>query len=394
MRHLSEWHLITSEYPPQIGGVSDYTYMVGSGLAAAGDSVHVWCPPVAGVTPDATGVTVHRELGGFGPSDLRRATALLDQFPAPRRLLVQWVPHGYGYRSMNVRFCLWLWKRARFDHDNVELMVHEPFLPFREGSWKQDGAALVHRVMTIILLDAVKRVWTSIPAWQSRLRPYAPGRDIKFGWLPIPSTIPVIDNAQATQSTRMRYAPDGNFLVAHFGTYGRHIKETFMNLLPKLHGDYPNVSALLLGRGGEALRDDLIRRDVNLAARVHATGQLSAADLSIHLSACDLMIQPYPDGVSSRRTSAMVGLSHGLPIITTSGHNTEPLWAESRAVALTQAGDTNSLLESIKRLIADARERDRLGKAARLLYDNRFHVRHTIAALRESMMTEPKRVAS
>src|SRR5882672_9187765 len=35
------------------------------------------------------GVTVHRELGRFAPADLSRTGRRLDQFPAPRRLLVQ-----------------------------------------------------------------------------------------------------------------------------------------------------------------------------------------------------------------------------------------------------------------------------------------------------------------
>jgi glycosyltransferase involved in cell wall biosynthesis len=387
---LSEWHLITSEYPPQIGGVSDHTFMVGSGLAAAGDSVHVWCPPSDGETPASTGVTVHRELGRFAPSDLRRAGRLLDQFPAPRRLLVQWVPHGYGYRSMNIGFCLWLWKRAKLNRDRVEMMVHEPFLVFREGTWKQDAAAVAHRVMIIILLNAVRRIWTSIPAWESDLRPYALGRSIQFGWLPIPSTIPVIDDPATVSALRARYAPGGDFLLAHFGTYGRHITEPLMDLLPALLGDHSNLSVLLLGRGGEALRDDLIRKNKELAGRVHATGQLAAADLSRHLSACDLMIQPYTDGVSSRRTSAMAGLSHGLPIITTTGHNTESFWAESGAVALAHAGDVQSLARLTDRLLADADERKSIAEAARKLCQQRFHIRRTIAMLRKTTDSQTK----
>src|SRR6185295_19114886 len=118
-----------SEYPPQPGGVSDYTKLIANGLAAAGDEVHVWCPaPEDSETSDAengTGdsgaVRVHRDFGRFAPADLRRAGQGLDKFPAPRRLLVQWVPQGYGYRSLNLPFCLWLWHRARFIKDRVEV---------------------------------------------------------------------------------------------------------------------------------------------------------------------------------------------------------------------------------------------------------------------------------
>ena len=39
-----QWHILTGEYPPQPGGVSDYSRMVAHGLAAAGDEVVVWAP--------------------------------------------------------------------------------------------------------------------------------------------------------------------------------------------------------------------------------------------------------------------------------------------------------------------------------------------------------------
>ena len=106
------WHLITGEYPPQPGGVSDYTHRLAGGLAAAGDSVHVWCPPAGGATPAVAGVQVHRTLGTVSVADLRRTDALLERFPAPRRLLVQWVPQAFGFYSLNLAFPLWLWRRS------------------------------------------------------------------------------------------------------------------------------------------------------------------------------------------------------------------------------------------------------------------------------------------
>ncbi len=40
-----DWQIVTGEYPPQPGGVSDYTRLVARGLAGAGDRVEVWAPP-------------------------------------------------------------------------------------------------------------------------------------------------------------------------------------------------------------------------------------------------------------------------------------------------------------------------------------------------------------
>src|SRR5580704_14787370 len=66
------WHIITCEYPPLTGGVSDYTFQVAGGLAAQGDEVHVWHPEHPVPAPSLEGVTVHGDLGQVTPSDLAR----------------------------------------------------------------------------------------------------------------------------------------------------------------------------------------------------------------------------------------------------------------------------------------------------------------------------------
>lgn len=377
------WHIITPEYPPQLGGVSDYTQMVAAGLANAGDEVHVWGPTANGAPVNTPGVNVHDELGAFGPADLRRVDALLDDFKQPRRLLVQWVPHGYGYRSMNLRFCLWLWQRARRG-DQVELMVHEPFLGFGEGSWKQNGVAVVHRLMTMILLRASRRVWISIPAWEQRLKPYALGRRVEFKWLPIASNIPVIDDPAGVRAIRARFTSDEGALVGHFGTYDRHVTNLLLQSVPELMKNGRPQAVLLMGRGSEAMRDQLIEKLPALADRVHAAGTLAAPELSLHVSACDVMLQPYVDGVSSRRTSAMVALAHGVPVVTTSGSLTEGLWAKSKAVAMAPVENVCALVEATRALLPDAEARIRMSAAARMLYDERFDLKRIITALRDA----------
>lgn len=371
------------------GGVGDYTHLIAKGLAAAGDTVHVWCPDAGAEFKESAGINVHRELGAMKTEDWRRVGRLLERFTAPRRILVQWVPHGYGYRSMNLPFCAWLWKRARVNGDDVELMVHEPFLQFGEGNWKQDGVAVVHRLMTTMLLNAARRVWLSIPAWEKLLRPFALGRRVRFDWLPIASTIPVVDDPDAVNALRQRLAPGDVRVVGHFGTYGKHLTKLLMAALPVLLSDALNPGLLLLiGRGSLGARQRLVRECPELAQRVYATGALCAEDLSRYMRACDFMVQPFPDGVSSRRTSAMAGLSHGRPIVTTSGPLTESFWSGSGAVALAPVGDVAALVGAARRLLEDEEARARMSAAASSLYRERFDVRNTIAALRDGRASE------
>ena len=52
-----------------------------------------------------------------------------------------------------------------------------------------------------------------------------------------------------------------------------------------------------------------------------------------------MLVQPYLDGISTRRSSAMAGLALGVPIVSNAGVATEALWVDSGAIALVPADD-------------------------------------------------------
>src|SRR5262249_16752919 len=147
---------------------------------------------------------------------------------------------------------------------------------------------------------------------------------------------------------------------------------------------------LLVGRGGEAFAKRLVAEQPDLGGRVHASGELPPADVAAHLRACDLLVQPYPDGVSSRRTSFMAGMALRVPPGPTPGPLTEPLWDEGLA-ALVPAGDSLALVREAERLLTDAAARRRLGAQARLGYQTNFSLEHTLRLLRETSPRSARR---
>jgi glycosyltransferase involved in cell wall biosynthesis len=377
------WHILTGEYPPARGGVSDYTYAVAAGLAAAGDEVHVWCPSSNATAVEGRGVEVHAVAGSWSAADLRRLDAELDATRAPRRLLVQWVPHAYGRRSLNVAFCRWVRRRAR-NGDVVDLMVHEPSLAFGEGSFRQDAAAAVHRLMLALLLSGAERVWVAIPAWVSRLRPWSFGRArrARYAWLPIPSTIPVAPVGAAPSLADRSHLREGRVVVGHFSTYQPDIIAALGALIPELLAALPQVDIELLGRGSDLAAARLRSVAGSDPSRLRAAGELSTIALSRHLQQCDLLMQPYSDGASTRRTTLMAALAHGIPVVTTVGHLSEPFWAESNAVAAVPAGDHAAMSRAVAALVTQQHLRHRIGVEARALYDSRFSLPRVISTLR------------
>jgi glycosyltransferase involved in cell wall biosynthesis len=375
-------HLITPEYPPRLGGVASYTRQLAAGLADAGEEVHVWCPGGEG----GREFTVHPVLGEFLPLDLERTGALLDDFAPPRRIIVQWVPHGYRRRSMNVRFCLWLRGRA-MRGDRVELMVHEPYLSLREGNWRQTGAAIVHRLMTAILLRAASSVWLSVPLWEHMWRPYAFGRRVRFVWLPIPSAL-CQPEARDVAAVRTALESTASPIVGHFGTYGQPVATLLERVLPELLARSDRVRVLLIGNGSDQFLASLCQRHPLLARRMTASGQLTESSLAAHVAACDVLLQPYPDGVSSRRTTVMAGLRLGLPIVTTAGYVTESLWKSNDAVRLVPIERVMDTVPAVLDLLSSSERREQLGRSGHDLYERMFTIERTIAAL--TTMTQGK----
>jgi glycosyltransferase involved in cell wall biosynthesis len=262
-------------------------------------------------------------------------------------------------------------------------MVHEPGLAFREGNVRHDVAAAVHRLMLTTLLSEARQVWVAIPAWADVLRPWALGRDLPFGWLPVPSTLPVATNVEA--ATRIRAerlnGPDGA-LIGHFGTYQPAIRRALFELVPQLLSSDAHIHVELLGRGSDAVAAQLRAVVGEKAGYISAGGDLDAISISHRLQACDLLIQPYPDGASSRRTTLMAALAHGVPVATTSGRLSEPLWKESNAVVLAPAGDAAALARVAIDLVRNPQRRREMALAARALYEERFSLSHVIRALR------------
>jgi glycosyltransferase involved in cell wall biosynthesis len=354
--------------------VGEYTRLLAQALAAERVDVHVWAPAEA---ESGGGVTVHH-VSGFGGAGRRGMDGALDAVPGPRRLLVQYAPQAFGMRGMNVAFCRWVLRRARLG-DEVRVMFHEPFVEFSLAHPRRNVIAAANRAMAMLLLRAASIAYVSTPAWERLLRPWAPRSLGLMPWLPIPSTVPRVDDPEAVAVLRARLGANegGVRVVGHFGTYGGMIAPLLEPALLAVLAPPSRSVLLLLGDGGPAFAARLERAEPRLRGRVVAPGRLAAEALSVHLQACDVAVQPYPDGVSARRTTVMAALANGVPVVTTAGRFTEPEWSAA-AVALVPAGDASALAAAV---LDDAPRRRALGPAGRACYERHFAMERTLDVL-------------
>lgn len=371
------FHLLTGEWPPATGGVGDYSQLVAEALVARGCHVHVWCP--AGQDGCTAGVQVSRLPDHFGAASrdiLARAFKSL-----PGIVLVQYVPNAMGLRGLNVLFCLWLLRLGRRGAD-IRVMFHEPFFYFERFRLLRNGLAVAQRAMAAALLRASTVVYVSTDTWRGCLSPYG-GRARQAIALAIPSTVPRVSDAGATARWRAGFTGDNPLtrVVGHFGTFGDHVAGELTSAVPALLNAHTHAVFACLGRGSSRFARHLSETHPGLAARICSTGALSRSELSAALPACDVLVQPYPDGVTTRRTSVMAGLSHGIATVTTTGRLTEPLWAASGGVALAPASDAATIAALTVDLLTDDAARRALAARGYTLYDASFSLKRTVDAL-------------
>jgi glycosyltransferase involved in cell wall biosynthesis len=365
----SGFHFLTAEYPPAKGGVADYTRLFSRALAERTGTVHVWAPRVAGTEVVDPGVVVHR-VSGFDRRSLNDLGERLRACPGPRRLFVQYVPTGFGFRGMNVPLIRWLSKRP----EELWVQFHEVALGWK--LWRKPHLHLVHAVelwMAAALARRATRIFVSIEAWKQRLGPHAD----RAVWLPIPSNVPV--TVPPAEVERARKSLSSRTWIAHFGTYSPLIAADLrpaIQEIVRLRGD---AGFLLVGRGASEFA-----RGLALGERVAAREDLSGAEIAALLEASALALQPFPDGISARRTSAMAALALGVPVVTTDGFLTDGIWREG-AVALAPAGKPLELARCCITVLDDVALARTLGERGARLYRERFSLERAV----ETVLSAP-----
>lgn len=375
---MPAWFIITSEYPPVSGGVSDYTRQVARALASAGDAVQVWTPCSGRPFASDPGVNVHELPDRFGLGTFRTLARALDGQAVSPTILLQYVPQGFGMRVMNLPFLSWLARRP----EPLWLMVHEAVFPFKHGQpLRHHVLAVVTRAMLGLIGSRADRVFVSVPAWRAYLERYARLR-CRPECMPVPSNVDARPSVSRAEARANLGVAESEHLLVHFGSYGDVVVAPLRVAAPELLRREANRRLLLLGRNGDRFARELIATHPFLDGRLLPLGESSPQEIADAFQAADLGVFPFPDGVSGRRGSVMAALAQGVPVLTTDGPLTEPFWRESSGVQLAPVWDAEALAGAVQALLEDDQRRQALACEGQRLYADYCALDRTIASLR------------
>lgn len=366
--------LLSAEYPPQIGGVGDYTRCLARALLARGHAVLVVTGSLPAVSytqeEQSEGANhadppVYSAIGGWGWRCWRDTIATLDTL-RPDILHIQYQTGAYG---MHPAINLLPWRlRGLARRPRTMVTFHdllEPYLFPKAG-------ALRHRVTLRLARDADGVIVTNVEDGATLPLPTT--------HIPIGSNIPVAppaDYQRAAWRQRLGVQCD-ELLVAYFGLLS-HSKGVDILLDAAQQALHAALSLRLLLIGGEATaphnRDYAaeVSRQVErlgLSRRTVRTGAVDAATVSAHLLAADCIVLPFRNGASFRSGSLLAALTHGVPVITTLSPTLPPHpphLIDGAHALLVPPDDRAALVAAMQRLATDAPLRTHLSSGARSL---------------------------
>jgi glycosyltransferase involved in cell wall biosynthesis len=264
-------------------------------------------------------------------------------------------------------------------------MFHEVAYPFLRGQpWRHHLLATVNHLMGSVLVRGAARVFVSIEQWEPLLRRLAPSLP-PCHWQPVPSNLDCQPDPARCHEVRRRITPDPQAaIVGHFGTFGSAIGELLARVLPSVLERDVRRLGLLVGRDSRTYADRLVQEHPRLQGRLLATGGLAPADVAHHLAACDLLLQPYPDGASTRRGSLMAGLALGLPIVTTVGPSSDRIFLKTDAVHAVPIDRLEEMVKAVEALLNEPQRRAVMGQQAHALYQRYCAVDNVVRAMRQT----------
>jgi hypothetical protein len=202
-------------------------------------------------------------------------------------------------------------------------MVHEPWVRFIW--WSHFLTGPVQRLALGILATASRKVSVSITPWRDLLRsrlPWKRRHRLRARRLEHPLGAGALAHAFRAKAG----IPDDGVVLAMFSLHGAakafsYVESAWRTVTSRADGH--RFHLVLVGASAE----EAARLLPEAAAhpRCLVTGPLPAADVSAWLQSIDVLLAPFSDGMTTRRTTVMAAMAHGVPVVTTRGRLTDPI---------------------------------------------------------------------
>ncbi len=297
--------LYSPDVPPVPGGVADHTLALAWALARAGSP-----PVVFARRGDAERFAPVACTTGVGTGDL--AAAVLRA--GVRALILQYTPFLYARRGVAPAVV----RAARTVADagvRLALFVHEPFVPFTRLPWLVTG--LPQRWQLRQLVRRAAWVYAGVPRFAEQA-----GRHARNGTVvrvvPVGATLAVSTASRSEARAALGLTAD-DVAVGVFSPGASGFLAGWIAAAAGRLASHPRVRWIRFGHGSDRPWDGW-----PAGGRTITLGEAPAEVVARTMRALDLIAAPYVDGLTLRRSSAMLALATGIATVSSTGSLFDP----------------------------------------------------------------------
>ena len=285
------------------------------------------------------------------------------QVADPRWILLQYNPFSYGPWGVAPGLIREAFSFRRRTGVPLAVSVHEAWVDKHDRGRERWRSALMGAYQHAQLASLLRVADVVIAATQALVR------KLRHDAIHVPVGSNVTPLAITRNSARQRLDLHDEVVVTLFGrahpSRALEYATAAIELLAEARGPGA-VKVLNLGLGAP-------RIDTPREIAVATPGHLETDELSVCLRASDILLLPFADGLSTRRTTLMAGLAHGLPVVGLYGPKTdEVLTGSPDALTLTPVGDIGAFAHATLQLANDPGRLRTSGELGRELYERHF----------------------
>ena len=356
--------VITTALPPEFNAIGHYTALFSEELAKTSD-IRILVPTHQ--TYDALGnIPIVPCFSVETPEGIRGILEPIIE-RQPDWILLQYNPFMYGKRGYAPQLVPTLRElKRRCPKTKLAVMAHENFVPCW-GNWRWTAMASWQVPQYWQLGHTADLFCVSIQPWTDHARGWF--RKIPVLHLPVGSTMPHVPLSRIIARERLNI-PEEIVAVGLFGTaHVSRLLPLVVSTLKEARQSGVDARLLYIGPDGAAIRE--IMGDLE---PICTDGPLPPEEVSRRFSAMDIYLAPFADGVSTRRTSLMTSLQHGIATVGTDGVHTDTIFkeADGNAILLSPVNDDNAFLQQTLQLIQEPELRQQISRGGKQLYDTCF----------------------
>jgi glycosyltransferase involved in cell wall biosynthesis len=337
--------LYCPDVPPVPGGVSDHTLILAQSLNAFGHP-----PVVLARRGDPARFAPMTCVTGLGPTDVAQAA----RAHGVHTVVIQYVPFLFARRGVSPALVLGV-RRMVAAGLRIAVIIHEPFVPFTRLPWLVTG--FPQRWQFGYLVRSASHVYTPLPRFADVAHRYT-GSGTTVVVAPIGATLPV-SQVSRDEARHALGLTDGMIAIGVFSPAASGFAHDWIAAAAARLALRADVTWVRFGFGS-----DRSLRGYPTGANVVTIAETDAETVGRVMRALDLAAAPYVDGLTMRRSSAMLALAHGVPTVSSTGHLFDPQLREMADCEPTP----EAFATRLERLVQDAEERRELA-----LRSHRYH---------------------